>query len=253
MPDLATRPTASSARATIIDTALARVQTALDGDLSAANIERVAYDIAGSLTKKDAQVIAAEHLRRLYAMRERERVREVEREAMYARARAYAHERAQQDQALLNQPPPEPPEPDTADWFNRDLADARRKEWAEEWLNWAREHHGDEWATAELTRRNAREEENRALADARKQKWNSVMDSYKAELRAEWTAELLAEQFAMPDGTKVAWGEASIEQHQVRVALFLSQAHTGMEGAARHQKAIDELTARGVAKLNDLT
>lgn len=69
----------------------------------------------------------------------------------------------------------------------------------------------------------------------------SILDAYTEEMRLEWTAELLGSEFALRDGTRVTWGEATVEQHSERVALFMDNAHANMEGAARHQKAIEAL------------
>jgi hypothetical protein len=79
-----------------------------------------------------------------------------------------------------------------------------------------------------------------------------ILDDYAAALRVDWTAELLASEFAMPDGTRTTWGEATITQHRERVAMFTVNAQANIEGAARHQRAIDELTTSGAATLGDL-
>jgi hypothetical protein len=75
---------------------------------------------------------------------------------------------------------------------------------------------------------------------------------YAAELRIEWTAELLASPFALPDGTRVTWGEASLAQHQERVEMFEANVAANVEGAARHRRAIDALQEARAGCLNDL-
>lgn len=79
-----------------------------------------------------------------------------------------------------------------------------------------------------------------------------ILDDYAAALRVEWTSELLASEFAMPDGVRTTWGEATIDQHRERLAMFTANAQANIEGAARHQKAIDELSASGATSLRDL-
>lgn len=106
-------------------------------------------------------------------------------------------------------------------------------------------------------------EEGRAYEDEREKsrqrhldklvgKINAIVDDYKDQLRIEWTAQLLASEIAMPDGTLTTWGAATIEQHEARAAMFEANAVANAEGAARHLKAIDELRAAGVGCLRDL-
>lgn len=74
---------------------------------------------------------------------------------------------------------------------------------------------------------------------------------YEACLKMEWTRELLESTFSLADGVKVAWGSATLQQHESRVAMFSEQAHWNLEGAARHQHAVDMLRATGATCLND--
>lgn len=76
-------------------------------------------------------------------------------------------------------------------------------------------------------------------------KMTAITEDYARHLRMEWTAELLATGFPLPDGTRTTWGQATIEQHQARVAMFEGQALNAVEGAARHRKAIHALQATG--------
>lgn len=41
-----------------------------------------------------------------------------------------------------------------------------------------------------------------------------VINDFKAEVRAEWTAELMARTFTLPDGERTTWAEATAEQHR---------------------------------------
>jgi hypothetical protein len=89
---------------------------------------------------------------------------------------------------------------------------------------------------------------NRQLVDG----INRAIEQYATELKMQWTAELLDSTFALGDGTQVRWGEATIEQHQARRDLFVGNAQANMEGAARHEMAIDQLTKARVATLREL-
>jgi hypothetical protein len=75
---------------------------------------------------------------------------------------------------------------------------------------------------------------------------------FTAELRIEWTAELLGSDFALADGTRVTWGEATVEQHEERAAMFQRNAVANAEGAARHLHALEALKFAGRETLNDL-
>lgn len=79
-----------------------------------------------------------------------------------------------------------------------------------------------------------------------------IVDDYAASLKIEWTAELLGSEFALPDGSRTTWGEATVGQHRDRVAMFTANAQANLEGAARHEKAIAELVASGAHTLSDL-
>lgn len=80
----------------------------------------------------------------------------------------------------------------------------------------------------------------------------TTIKQYSAAVRMEWTAELLATDFALPTGERVTWGDATLEQHGARVALLSANAAANMEAAARHEKALEALKLTGVATLNDL-
>lgn len=92
-----------------------------------------------------------------------------------------------------------------------------------------------------------------AEIDARyRAKMQGILDEYAASLRMEWTEELLASSFALSDGVRVLWGDATIEQHRERAQMFTANAQANTEGAARHLAAIRDLRAAGVERLHDL-
>lgn len=80
----------------------------------------------------------------------------------------------------------------------------------------------------------------------------ATVDAFLSKQRVRWTAELLASTFALPDGTLVPWGDATVEQHEARRAMFLGNAQANLEGASRHEQAIRDLTTAGVETLRDL-
>lgn len=75
---------------------------------------------------------------------------------------------------------------------------------------------------------------------------------FERELRLEWTNELLAAGFALPDGTTTTWGDATIDQHRSRLEMLTANAVANADAAARHMKAIDEIEAAGCSSLNEL-
>lgn len=80
-----------------------------------------------------------------------------------------------------------------------------------------------------------------------------ALHRYAEDLQIEWTADLLASGFTLRDGATVTWGDATVEQHEERRAIFLGNAHVNLEGAARHEVAIRELREAGAESLRALT
>lgn len=83
-------------------------------------------------------------------------------------------------------------------------------------------------------------------------KLTGILEDYKRELKIQWTDELLASEFSLTDGTRVTWGDATVEQHAERAEMFRRNMVTNAEGAARHLKALDELRASGAPTLKHL-
>lgn len=58
--------------------------------------------------------------------------------------------------------------------------------------------------------------------------------------------------FALGDGTRVRWGEATVAQHRQRIAM-LEKMRAGLsETVARHEAAISEIEAAGVSCLDEI-
>lgn len=89
----------------------------------------------------------------------------------------------------------------------------------------------------------------------RRRFWQTITDAtarYAEALKMEWTRELLDSGFALPDGTTVLWGDATVEQHMERREMFMRNAVANAEGAARHDQAIRELSEAGVTTLREM-
>lgn len=81
---------------------------------------------------------------------------------------------------------------------------------------------------------------------------DNMVARHSAALAGEWTQSLLSSALRMPDGSLTTWGAATIDQHRQRVVMLQAQAAAGVEGAARHLRAIATLEAAGVPSLNSL-
>lgn len=79
-----------------------------------------------------------------------------------------------------------------------------------------------------------------------------ITDRFVKQMRVEWTAELLDSTFALTDGTLVLWGDATLDQHRERVAIFTRNAAANLEGAARHEAAIQSLEQSGADTLRQM-
>lgn len=81
---------------------------------------------------------------------------------------------------------------------------------------------------------------------------NQEVSSLLRRMRMRWSAKLLMASFALRDGRRVTWGEATLSNHKERVEMFKKNAAANLEGAARHQAAIHDITEAGLECLNDL-
>lgn len=78
---------------------------------------------------------------------------------------------------------------------------------------------------------------------------NRAVSIFREECRVEWTAELLAETFALPDGTVATWADATTEQHLAASVTDQVQATHALATAARHQQAVEAIQAAGAHTL----
>lgn len=72
----------------------------------------------------------------------------------------------------------------------------------------------------------------------------------QTELRI--TQELLGSEFALGDGRRVTWGEATVEDHEDRVEMLKKNIAGNAETAARHIRAIEMIKNNNVNRLADL-
>lgn len=88
-------------------------------------------------------------------------------------------------------------------------------------------------------------------AERKDRRMQVLLDEFARDLKMEWTTELLTSGFALPDGTLVTWGEATIEQHVVRADMLRGNAIANAEAAARHLHAIETIKGAGAATLGE--
>jgi hypothetical protein len=122
----------------------------------------------------------------------------------------------------------------------------------------ARTQQAERLAEEAQTRRDRRERR-QAAAERREEESYERMEAiariiqdHSRALRMEWTEELLASGFALPDGEVVTWGDATIGQHQQRASMFEANAQANAQGAARHLHAIQVLTTAGASCLREV-
>jgi hypothetical protein len=105
-------------------------------------------------------------------------------------------------------------------------------------------------------RREAAEEARRVDAERAaglRAKVGGYFDAYFEVRLAEWTDELLDSSFAYNhQGQTVKWSEATIEHHQCRVAMLISQAGSLASTAALHEQAIGDIRSARVACLAEI-
>jgi len=65
-------------------------------------------------------------------------------------------------------------------------------------------------------------------------------------------AVMLVETFPLPNGVRVAWGAATIEQHRTRIEMLTRHVNGVLTTVGRHVAAIVEIDTAGATCLNDL-
>lgn len=83
-------------------------------------------------------------------------------------------------------------------------------------------------------------------------KANLITTELAKELHREWSAALLAGEFALPDGSRVTWAEATAAQHELRASQLEGLAAGDLATASIHRQAINDLRSAGVKTLSEL-
>lgn len=91
--------------------------------------------------------------------------------------------------------------------------------------------------------------DNAALA--RTARRNALLNKIRFDVAVEWTREILTTEFALSDGTRVTWGEATADQHLARVSMLHDHAAANAHAASRHEAALQALADSGARCLND--
>jgi hypothetical protein len=81
---------------------------------------------------------------------------------------------------------------------------------------------------------------------------SETVNFVKEQTRLEVTRELLNSEFALGDGRRVTWGEATIEEHEQRAALLRNNSVANIEAEARHRQAIDMILKARVRCLSEI-
>lgn len=66
-------------------------------------------------------------------------------------------------------------------------------------------------------------------------------------------AELLSETFALGDGRRVRWGEATAQDHQDRIDFLTKQIRGTQQTIGRHAAAIELISTANVSCLDEVT
>jgi hypothetical protein len=78
------------------------------------------------------------------------------------------------------------------------------------------------------------------------------IEEFKESVRLELTQQLLDSVFALGDGRRVTWGEATIVDHQQGVEMLTTKAIAIGENAAHHLAAIALISRAGASCLREI-
>lgn len=85
------------------------------------------------------------------------------------------------------------------------------------------------------------EAKRRGQDERRKQLFEEISE----RIRMSWSPELLAQEFALGDGTLTTWAAATIEQHERRITMLEQNIRGNGQAIQRHEAAVLEImTAR---------
>lgn len=80
----------------------------------------------------------------------------------------------------------------------------------------------------------------------------ALLEEYRREVIVEWTTELLSAEFALGDGQRVTWGEATVDQHAMRIGLLTQNVRGNLDAIERHEAAIKAISDGGVSRLAEI-
>jgi hypothetical protein len=81
---------------------------------------------------------------------------------------------------------------------------------------------------------------------------HTLIKDYTQTIRLELTEELLGSIFALGDGRRVTWGEATRAEHEQRIDMLAKNANANAAAAARHVAAVSMIEEAGVERLADI-
>lgn len=113
-----------------------------------------------------------------------------------------------------------------------------------EWIEYAETEIG-QCAISALESRAKEEVERQARRDA-------LINKVKLDAMIEWNEKLLGTEFALADGSRVTWRNATAEQHRARIEMLHVNAGANIEAAARHEAALAVLAESGAACLGEV-
>lgn len=107
------------------------------------------------------------------------------------------------------------------------------------------------WVDTAKEKQRLRDEQYSQRMQVLRRRMDESMEEWKRKIQVEWTEELLGKTFQL-DGVEVAWGDATLEQHERRADWLKSHAAGTLETAGMHLKAIDALRQANVRRLVDI-
>lgn len=80
-----------------------------------------------------------------------------------------------------------------------------------------------------------------------------LFDEISTRIRMHWSPELLAQEFALGDGTLTTWATATIEQHEKRIKLLEQNIRGNGVVIQRHEAAVIEIMEKRAETLAEAT
>lgn len=114
-----------------------------------------------------------------------------------------------------------------------------------EWLEYAATEEGIHWGVPQWERR-------QDLRRREKERWEQVARFANEQAIVRWVRELLDSEFSLPDGSRVTWGTATIDDHLERIEMLHKNAVANLEAVTRHEAAVRALTGAGASTLSEL-